>query len=396
MDDQGTLHIIPDLDQLIDERLPCDQSRIISTNYSRMSTLEACYGYKVLMIDFELVNTTTGEQWELYAVAKIVPNKSEIEKSYEIQTTFKKELGLYMTARDSLNKFLKSKGQLNGIEIMPTPFGGRFNIDGSDTMDEHAVLIVSNLKKYGFRRFDKKRGFDLECSNTVLKALAEFHGSALGLKINHPEEFEQNIKNHLTDSHSSRSRHKITRDQMTEVLKEESFSCEVIQKATEIFDRRSIKNSREPWATIIHNNTKVDNILIRFDKYDRPSAVKLIDFRLSEYQSPARDLLHFLFTSVQLDVLESHLDDLIDFYYHTLFNQLQKLDVDTWFFARWSFNEELKVAASQSEFFKTVSTLNATFSSNLDVSKGRVIDPMHRKRLCFLVKEFNRRDWLCL
>lgn len=398
MDDQSKKFLIRDLDQLIDKHLPCDQSRIVSTEYSNFIALDD-YGCMGMTLEFVLINTTTGEEWTLHTIAKKISEKNDVKDMFNVKTTFKKEIGLYMIARDALNKFLKSKGE-DAIECISTPFGGRFNLNGfCNSVDEDAVLILSNLKKYGFRRLDQRIGLDLECAKIVLKALAHLHGSALGMKLLEPEAFEQKVMPYLSDCYSSRSFHKITRDQMIEVLKEENFSSDIIKRATMTFDRRSIKNIREPWATITHNNIWVNNIRVRYNNRHEPISIKLIDFRISEYQSPARDLLFFLFTSVELETLRNNLDDLIDFYYHNVIYLLHKLQLDTRYFTRWSFNEELRIAGRQSEFFKIVSRLYAVLDNEPELthgSQGKIVDAIHRDRLCYIVREFDKRNWLSI
>lgn len=105
---------------------------------------------------------------------------------------------------------------------------------------------------------------------------------------------------------------------------------------------------------------------------------------------------------MELVTLRQHLDELIDFYYYHFINNLSRLDVDTKAFAKPLFNQELKATASRSEFYKTVCMLYPVLATNRDfwsiVDEDYVPDlkdPLHIKKLCFIVKEFDRRNWLC-
>ncbi|KAK9702725.1 Ecdysteroid kinase-like family [Popillia japonica] len=66
----------------------------------------------------------------------------------------------------------------------------------------------------------------------------------------------------------------------------------------------------------------------------------MIDFQLIEYNSAANDVLFLLYSSVELSLLEKHVDDFLKMYHEYFIETLQKLDCDTAQFSYVSFLEE--------------------------------------------------------
>lgn len=138
--------------------------------------------------------------------------------------------------------------------------------------------------------------------------------------------------------------------------------------------------------------------MIKYDKNNYPQDIRLKGFQESQYCSPARDVLFFLFSSVQLVVLKEHLNELLDVYYDNLLKVLDNLDVDIKAFSRASFNQELKTCASTGDFYKTVCKLYPILGTNQDIYDNQMNsdlkDPLHIKRLCLIVKQFDEKGWL--
>ena len=78
-----------------------------------------------------------------------------------------------------------------------------------------------------------------------------------------------------------------------------------------------ILNHGDPW---------LNNIMFKSDADKKSIDVKLIDFQMSFWASPAADLLYFLITSVADDVKVEHFDNFIEFYHSELSSGLKKLE----------------------------------------------------------------------
>lgn len=65
-------------------------------------------------------------------------------------------------------------------------------------------------------------------------------------------------------------------------------------------------------------------------KYEngKPISNKFVDFQCYDYKSPAIDLLNFLLTSVNTDVLKEEFDGLLKFYHSEFVDNLKKMGCD--------------------------------------------------------------------
>lgn len=112
-----------------------------------------------------------------------------------------------------------------------------------------------------------------------------------------------------------------------------------IRKSME-YDRVFNKDVREPYVTITHQDLWVNNFMIKYDKKIITSN-KFVDFQGCTYDSPVRDLLFFLFTSVQLDILQNQLDNFMEYYHQYFEKTLEDLGCPTDEFSEDHFIEEI-------------------------------------------------------
>lgn len=91
---------------------------------------------------------------------------------------------------------------------------------------------------------------------------------------------------------------------------------------------------KSAYNTICHNDFWVNNMMLRWDEEGRPQDIKIVDFQTTHYNSAAIDLLFFLFTSVESDVLVADLDSFLRLYFDELVASLAAngcpLEVFTW------------------------------------------------------------------
>jgi hypothetical protein len=137
---------------------------------------------------------------------------------------------------------------------------------------------------------------------------------------------------------------------------------------------------------------------------NRTVDVKFVDLQLVQHASVTRDVLFFLFTSVQGTILKQHLDDLIMFYYQNLTKILEDLHCDTTPYGFDVFKNEMKNVASQIAYFQIMPTLHCVFASENNIweveklNKERLFDQIQtsqlcKNRSCLITREFLQRGW---
>lgn len=396
---------LQELEDLIEPNIISEKSKILDVKYSRLERPENKNGSIFLTLQVNLVNSTTGEDFVMSLVAKTLPEPTKCRDLNQIHKGFTNEIGIYMSAKPAMEVFLREKAIRNGADFFPTPFGGRINSNGNKhNVDHNAVLILQNYNIFGFTTPSPRTGCDLDTANLFLKALAKFHGSFFGLKIHNPKEFNEKVKLYLTNNvNINEDLERIAMTHMVQVLKEKGTSENVIERAVATFNRKDNEEIREPFSTFIHNSASVNNIMVRPDKHGKPEYVKLLDFSNAGYGCHLRDLLFFLFSSVELGILKTCLDDLLDCYYYFFIGILKRVGItEKKLFCRLAFNRLLKIAASQSQFYKLMCMLYPVLSvkslkcENVGDNIPELQDTLHKQRISYIVREFDRRGWLCV
>lgn len=77
-----------------------------------------------------------------------------------------------------------------------------------------------------------------------------------------------------------------------------------------------------------HGDVWSNNIMFKSDKDNNPLDVKMIDFQVPFWASPAPDVLYFLISSVADDIKVEHFDEFIEFYHEQLTAALKQLKFD--------------------------------------------------------------------
>lgn len=138
---------------------------------------------------------------------------------------------------------------------------------------------------------------------------------------------------------------------------------------------------------------------------------KFIDFQFYTYDSPVKDLLFFLFTSVQFDVLKENLGGFLDYYYDNFKQVLDKLGCLNNELTYQNFLEEIYYYGEH-EIFHIIFMLVFIVTAKPGKTKppGENKDPSKpppmptkddipiavKQRACWIIQEFQKRNWLGL
>ncbi|KAJ8977761.1 hypothetical protein NQ317_001125 [Molorchus minor] len=265
---------------------------------------------------------------ELHGVAKTIPDNEISRKIFNIQVTCKNEIAMYDTITPTLQEFQREHGVKDIIDYLPDMYGARLNLDGkNEIVDEDAVLILENLTvsvqcgarsgarpKFkedkdefsgvpwqGYVNVDRHIGFNLEEAELILKNLATFHSVPLAIKLKKPDVFEKKIKPYLApfippDDPPPNGENKETMTTVILEIFQDSYKCiPYIPKLKRIFEgakEASKTPPKEPFATVTHGDTWVNNIMLKF-KNNKPFKLKFVDFQVCDYKSPGSDLFFF-------------------------------------------------------------------------------------------------------
>ncbi|XP_050303966.1 uncharacterized protein LOC126741547 [Anthonomus grandis grandis] len=356
---------IKDLKDVLNTKALAPTEDILDTEVSPLTAPGENYGSIMLSIRAKTKDRVTGNERVLDIVAKHVPNSEMVWKVFNIPVTFRSELRYYSDIVPTLNQFLKSHGFEEGADFAAPYYGGRLNLNNSETVDKDAVLLLKNLKEDGYRTGNKRIGLDEDSFKVTLDSLAKLHASGLALKIKEPETFREKIQPYFYTFQVGAISNMAFKN-LIHTLELNGFNKEEIEKAKEAYLGQMEKSeTSDVWGTITHYDTWTNNVLIRY-KNSKPVHCVLVDFQTFDYRSSLTDLMFFVFGSLQQRVLETKLDEILDYYYRTFLSYLRRLGLDTKEHTPESFQAELPKAMKYSEFMHVMWMLLPIMYEKLD------------------------------
>ncbi|KAI4461874.1 hypothetical protein MML48_5g00005482 [Holotrichia oblita] len=400
------------LENIIAPHLQNNQ-KIISCDFDNLLSAGENYGSVMLQITIKLQNDN-GDEENIYCVGKTVPPSEMLWNLFNTKITFKKEIAIYKTIVPELNKYGEECGVKNLIKFTAKCFGARISLDpSSEEVDHDAVILLENLKTQNYKVCDRLNGFDEECSKLLLGDLATMHAAVIGYKYAQPESFEKKIYPFLKKAYAFNVTESFA-DNFAAVIKNacaKNPDCiphlhKITKALREInyYNENPVKG-KDIFATLTHNDYWVNNTLLKFED-GKPIANKMVDFQLIEYSSLAHDVIFFLYTSVNMDVIENKVDELIKFYYDKFMETLTKLGHPTTEYSFESMLEEFAIIAKYGQFshllymFVPICMLKGKVKSLSKFDLNELIfeeSSMHEnyfRRMQFTLIDFSRRGWI--
>lgn len=405
---------INNLQDLIEPYLEKYGRRFVSSKVDYFLALGENYGSVMLMVDIKVKNSDDNKEETIHCVAKMLPPSQTLRDYFNTSVTFKKEVNHYKTVVPILNKFGKEMGVDNLMSFCAECLGARISLSPqSDIVDDDAVLVLENLKVQGYGVADRFGGFDLVTSKLILKNLARMHAAIIAFKLKKPEEFKTKILPNLVEGMVFVATPKLSDSLVENIQKYASRNPQCVPLADRIAKGiRKIKDIfvynkiREPFATIVHTDLWTNNMLIKYEDGKATSNI-FIDFPLCQYSSPARDVLFFIYSSANLDVIRTKADELFKFYYDSLIEVLTKLKCDTTPFTYELFLEEIDVSARDTEFCHCMFMCTPIYTAKGEIKdlsewkpedispeKEESLHPNYHEKLQTTILEFAKRNWI--
>lgn len=346
----------------------------------------------------------------LNIVVKLPPRSQYLLDLFDSPITFKKELEFYSIVAP---EFLKIQNE-SGIPeeaisvIVPQFLGGRLGLRDPQCFDEQAAIILENLKNENYTTQDRILGLDKVHMDFAIGHLAKLHAITIGLKLRKPDSFKnavlpvlEYVVNEDAQNGVTEMVQKAHNDYKS--MKEAESYLDKIKKTLEYASHVTV-TPKEPWTTLVHNDFWVNNMMFKYDESNKLTNMKIVDFQLTIYDYGVHDLIFFLISSSQKDVLDKHLDDMIDLYYDSFIKCLESLNVNTNMFPKNEFLEQLNQCApiKFTQCIMMVQVIQAargsvtetTDTADKDVFKGGINDENYKQKLLHVLSVFDRKEWL--
>ncbi|XP_018321115.1 uncharacterized protein LOC108734178 [Agrilus planipennis] len=406
---------ISKLEDILPEEIRKSNS-LLSYTIEPLTSAGDNYGSEVQLITLQLQDKSTNRIKETKVVAKRAPESEFIKKLFNTPVTFRKEVKFYQEVLPALRRFQNENGVDDLLTFVPKYYGGRLTLQvHSEEADNDAIFLLENLKVSGFRNEDRLVGFDLETSIVILDCLAKLHGTVLAFKTKKPEEFQKIVMPALEYPFTeiplnTEAMKKLLDDIINAGIAADSS---LAKKSKEIYEKlmKSMKIRYSPpkpneiFATMCHNDFWVNNIMVKRSGEGSFVQCKVLDFQITQYGSPAKDVFFFLMSSTKRSVKEDHFETLCRHYFNTLMEVLEMFSVDTTSFSYELFLEEIKTVVQEDEFYHLMVMLKPIFASRGEANELKDYDmnnllsndvesDLYREQVAYTINKLYARKWI--
>ncbi|KAK9874578.1 hypothetical protein WA026_005411 [Henosepilachna vigintioctopunctata] len=263
-------------------------------------------------------------------VMKTAKRSEELRKMMPVGMAYKRESFMYREIFPEMRKFLKSAGDIVSIDYVPKVYSF-CDEEGRES------LIMENLYDLGYRVSNRKKPMDLERVLLVLKTLGKHHAVSMAMRKKSPKIFEKKAQ-HLTNVWLKFAESTDMEGFYTPLIEN---ACKLLEQAgrqdlAEKIDDKIRKQvipltccltSEEDKLVICHGDCWNNNIMFKYDGAEdaKPTEICFVDFQLSMFDSPIKDLSYFIYSSCDKSSLDKF-GNLIQVYYDSVCSTLEKLE----------------------------------------------------------------------
>ncbi|CAL7938758.1 unnamed protein product [Xylocopa violacea] len=370
--------------------------------------------YGSLMLAITVTLTRSKNKTEtLNLVAKLPPPTTYLLELFNSPLSFKKEIHFYdAMAKELVNLQLECGIKEQDLSILvPKYYGGRLGLKTQEVFDEQAAIVMENIKFTGYDTQDRIHGLDEKHARFAIDQLAKMHALVIALKLKKPQVYQR-----IAEIVMAKLLNETTEKCVGEMIRKTYADIDNIEELKPYVDRvaktieycaQANKNPgdvEEPWGTLVHSDYWVNNMMYQHDARGEITDMKIVDFQLCVYDYGVKDLIFFLMSSLKKELLDSKLNDLIDFYYTCFIKMLKSLKVDTEKFPKRRFDEIMDECAPVkfTQCIMMIQVIQAPRGSapdvqgktGTDIFGGSTEDETYRQKLMQVVKIYDKQGWL--
>lgn len=250
-------------------------------------------------------------------------------------------------------------------------------------------------------------GFEVGHANKVMLLLARYHALGIAIKQKNPSFFRKVMNQARVASQNISLIFKGFYGILNNVKEVTSYSKHLTVMESSFANFTSGKAytdlPEEPWATVTHGDLWVNNILFHKDEQGEIDDVKFVDFQIYMYNSPLRDVVFFICTSLNNDVLIHNHDELLNVYYESFVDTLERMNCNMEPFSRSAFDKELKKQAiNEFPFAALVCKFSLFDVRDQENDEGKLVtniydckaSQVYKKKLLSILNVYEKKKWL--
>jgi thiamine kinase-like enzyme len=263
-------------------------------------------------------------------VLKTLPSGDFLQNFLQNVKGFEKELQMYKITlpamyRKMMDMSANGKFRPLSARLLPTK--------RKDT------IVLEDLQHFGYKMANKHNGLDLEHCKLTVRALARLHAASVALHKTDPSYMDMYSESMFADTEEQRKLMggnfecslKSLASKVDKWLGYEHFANKIRRLIPTAFDQmiNCTKQKKDSLNVLNHGDCWTNNIMFHYcPNTGEVDDVRLIDFQLVRFSSPALDLQYFLCTSTNDEIRFRQRDNLLREYHAELRDTLRALDLD--------------------------------------------------------------------
>ncbi|XP_033222887.1 uncharacterized protein LOC117176730 [Belonocnema kinseyi] len=320
-----------------------------------------------------------GKPTEVKLVVKSLPKNLGRRKTFRSADFFYNEITFYEEVIPTFEKFIKSKGQ---PQLLNIPRCLASLIDG-----ENDFIVLEDVTPLGFKPVTRQNSLDFAQCCFILEAMARFHAVSLAFKDQNKQEFEI-MKSKIKETYFAdelwewyKRFHgysiRITKD----ALEKEYPGSEAEQKFNsynfgDLYSKSAefCKRTDYPTSVINQGDSWAPNFLVQ-EIAPNEMQVLMLDFQLARCVSPVLDIAFLIYSCTDKQLRDKHFDEFLEIYHKEVSKSIELLGSNPQKLYSWTmFQNEVKEQFIHGMIFALeaipFSMLSEEDSFDLDVIEG--------------------------
>lgn len=275
-------------------------------------------------------SNSSGESSSHYVI-KSTPPGNVYDTMVPLQDSFLREIYIYSMVFPEFEKIQDEHNILNPFKPYPTFYT-------SLTTTEEKMLVLQNMKVLEFSHRNRHQPLDYEHILLVVKRYAQLHALSYAIRHHKPhlnDEIEKNTADHFLSKFEYDGIRSVSQHRIGNALKAlDPVEDKVIYDKLFYFYENAcpiltnLINSKNQYQVISHIDCGIPNFLFKYDHVSNaPIDVSILDWQHTRSDSPAVDLITFIFSSSSKITRERY-EELILEYHKCLCSFLEQLQCD--------------------------------------------------------------------
>ncbi|CAD7091880.1 unnamed protein product [Hermetia illucens] len=257
-----------------------------------------------------------------YLIKSMVDYDEFVSEKLSDTAVFPREMEIYSAIIPELQKILQSKSL--DEELAPAIM---------DVDYERDSIMFEDLTARSFVPADRVKGLDMVHAKMVLRKLAKWHAASAILGSDKPEIFrsyDRGLMTRRSDVHVPffTNSLRFCASAVSKIQGYEKYASKMFDLQTKLIElgRRAFDCKDDSLNVCAHGDLWTSNVLFKYDGNKQLVDAILIDFQNTFWGSPTLDLHYFFNTSLLDELVLDGQDELVQYYYVMLAENLRSLE----------------------------------------------------------------------